>query len=240
MIKPNGMKNINTNISPHPRARSIQAISHSPPNTDAFMTDDHVLDETPTDDRNDPTMHYVNQPSITPIPAKWTDRSRNRKRPVLYSYSPHRNYRSQYYPKMTTDFTETIFKDKVSQSIANVFPFVNKSTSMVHCDNNAVDLNNQSSLIYNYGLYDKQTGEPLFCIADKNRSKNNKCYYEMRDELFTEQDIGRMGVGPPLSSCHPDTNVYCELTKSFEHQLSNCIMGIIPHCKWNRVRVFNC
>eukprot|EP01083_Nonionella_stella_P189855 703059_1 len=242
LAQPKGMKNIITNTSPH------QLVSLSPcdlpdTNTDSFVTEhfDHVVEETPTGDRNDMTLEYANQYNMTPKMKR--SRTGNKpKRLVLFSYSPHPNHRTQNFMTIARVFTQTILPNKVSQRIINVYAFVNKSTAMAHCDGNIVYFNYNSSIIYNYHFCDKHTGERLYCIADKKWSSNNKHYhYQMRNALFTQQDIEQMGVECvflPPSSRYSYERVLHE-KEAFERRLQSCLEDIIGAVKWNRVRVFN-
>eukprot|EP01083_Nonionella_stella_P216064 777126_1 len=239
LAQPKGMKNIITNTSPH-QLLSLSPCDLPDTNTDSFVTEhfDHVVEETPTGDRNDMTLEYANQYNMTPKMKR--SRTGNKpKRLVLFSYSPHPNHRTQNFMTIARVFTQTILPNKVSQRIINVYAFVNKSTAMAHCDGNIVYFNYNSSIIYNYHFCDKHTGERLYCIADKKCSNGNThCHYEMRDEFFTQHDIEQMVVSLPPSPRDSYENVVRQ-KEAFEHNLQSCFEDVICAVKWNRLRVFN-
>eukprot|EP01084_Bolivina_argentea_P001155 2116_1 len=178
--------------------------------------------------------------SLSPNDVCNMKRHRNRNKPnkpVLFSYSPHPNHRTQSFLTISRAFTQTILPSKVSQRITNVYAFINKSTAMAYCDGNFVYFHCNSSVIYNYGLCDKQSDELLYCVADQKESKHKHCHYEMRDALFTLKDLEQMDLISPPSCRYPYAKLLHQ-KRSFEHKLRSCILHVICAVKWNNVPVF--
>eukprot|EP01083_Nonionella_stella_P066556 175344_1 len=233
-------KSIIPTVSTRPLSVRVRSDSSSPESltsTDTFLTEHFEVDETPIDDHNVLLLQYAKQSHNKPKMKR--HRKRDKLKPILFSYSPHPNHRAQIFLTISRLFTQTILPNKVSQRIINVYVFLNKSTAMAHCRGNVVYFNHNSSFIYNYYFCDKHTGERLYCIADKKCSNGNThCHYEMRDDLFTQQEIEQMHVSPPLSPRDSYEKVLHQ-KEAFEHDLQSCLDTVIGAVKWNHVRVFN-
>eukprot|EP01084_Bolivina_argentea_P001156 2117_1 len=158
-------------------------------------------------------------------------------RNITYSYSPNVQFKAQNFLKISRDLTQFIIPNRVGETIADIFQFINKSTAMAHHCHNALSLNtghdgSTASIIYNYGFHDKETGETLYCIADRIAGNYNQ--YRMRNTLYTTQDITYV-VHPPKSSrrCYPFE------MQMVENILASSMADIVCKTKWNRVGVFN-
>eukprot|EP01084_Bolivina_argentea_P004213 8015_1 len=153
-----------------------------------------------------------------------------------YLYSPNHQYKAQSFIFISRDLTERVIPNNVRESIANIYEFINKSTAMIHHCGNALFFNDDSSIIYNYDFHHKQSGQILYCIADKVRNRTNHHQYQMRNKLYTKQDIRHVQM-PPSSRCP-----FLKISRDMElirTLLTQPTSDIACKTKWNRVRVFN-
>eukprot|EP01084_Bolivina_argentea_P288383 494952_1 len=105
-------------------------------------------------------------------------------KPCGLSYDPKEDVKSTI--KIQKNLTQ--IRNHVNADISDIYHYIIKSVAL----SSVVITNDGKTRVFNFQLVDKDTGECLYCIADKDVNKLSSYEWIMRDEVYTAAEIGEL------------------------------------------------
>ena len=132
-------------------------------------------------------------------------------------------------------FTENIIPNRIKEKINDIYEYIDKSLRFV---DNKISFDDGKFGIVNFDFHDKNTGEPLYCIIEKQNS--DKRPWRMLNELCTKEIIGeKYGVSMnelPLSIWDSHNNDNLMLQNMDE---LNLVINIVKNTKsWHKLPIY--
>eukprot|EP01084_Bolivina_argentea_P026787 49818_1 len=168
--------------------RRGNSCSNKQQDEDAKDTEHDSMDE----DDGDDDAHTIRQRkrALTLSPANASLRSPGiyqskscGAQPKEYIYSYNAWYTKRVI-KMSKRLTRSVIPRRIKESIADVFDFINKLTTICLYDGLVVDVGN--SMILNCGFHDQNSNDVLYLVATK-QSKSR--VYKIHDKVYTKYEL---------------------------------------------------
>eukprot|EP01084_Bolivina_argentea_P066945 122033_1 len=160
-----------------------------------------------------------------------------------WGYTPAALHRAQGWIKIPKVLTTTIIPDRIAQSPLNPYDFMDKSTGIAMCNDNAAFVFNDNVIVLNYGFRDKHSNKSLYVVAEKHaartKSKRN-CKYSMHERLYTRDEL--CDLYKPRRVPRPNHQTLMDLSHKvnqiFDNPAALCAKYIF-RTKWHKLPVFH-